>query len=286
MMSGSMQDAVNDGQRLAGRVVVVTGAARGIGRAVVEAVIADGGIAIAVDLLEGASAFASRAHIADASSPADMAQVIAQTVAEFGHLDAVVANAGLAVPTPPTTPLADAVAAFDAQWQANARAAFVTGRAAIDALVTAAVTAEITGAGPSDIILVSTDHVVPNPTTAPKTGWLDGYDAAKWALEGMRRNWASTLRAGGTASGTGSVGAGVRVNTIGMGETDTPMLRGFLSGRGVSEAKIDEMATAWMTAESVAAIFVDLLVDRDPQRTDTAIGLWPGQPMELTDRLR
>jgi hypothetical protein len=57
------------------------------------------------------------------------------------------------------------------------------------------------------------------------------------------------------------------------------MLRGFLSGRGVSEAKIDEMAASWMTAESVAAIFVDLLVDRDPQRTDTAIGLWPGQPM-------
>ena len=264
----------NDG-RLEGRVVLVTGAARGIGLAVVQAVLAAGGTAVAVDVRADELTAGSATHGADAADPAAMAAVVADTVARFGYLDTVVANAGLAIMTPPTDTLTAVIDAFDAQWQANAKAAFVTGRAAFAALEAAAGQRGV----PSDIVLVSTDHVVPNPAAVPKVGWLDGYDAAKWALEGMRRNWSATLRGRGDA-------AGVRVNTVAMGETDTPMLRNFLTARGVPDTTIDQMATTWMTAADVAEVFVALLADTDPTRTGTTVGLWPGQPMELIDRTR
>ena len=120
------------------------------------------------------------------------------------------------------TPLAAAVETFDRMLTANLRTAYVAVRAAIPHLV---------AAGRGDVVLVSTDHVVPRPGSVPKAGFMEAYDAAKWALEGLRRNWAVTLGR-----------AGVRVNTVAMGETDTPMLREFLADRGTAPERIDQMS--------------------------------------------
>lgn len=259
---------------LSGRVLLVTGGAQGIGRAVVLGAVEAGADVAVCDVHAAVRDLPGLAVVADAADPDDMERLVAGVVERFGRLDGVVANAGVAVPAPPDLPLHDVVESFDAQWRAIARAAYVTGRAALPALRRAA---RQSGRA-SDVILVSTDHVIPRPASSPKVGWLDGYDAAKWALEGLRRNWAATQRRADDFPG-------IRVNTIGMGETDTPMLRGFLSGRGTSETEIDRLATGWMTASDVAEVFLWLLADPDPDRTDTAVGLWPGHERRLDNRL-
>ena len=270
---------MNEGT-LIGRTVLVTGAAQGIGRAVAEMASRQGAQVVACDVQRSVTDLGLTGGwcvVADAAEPGEMAAVIQGAEERFGYLDVVVANAGIAAPTPPERPLDEVVADFDAQWRAIAKAAFVTGRASLGALRRAA-SREGGRVRPSDLIIVSTDHVVARPTGPVKVGWLDAYDAAKWSLEGLRRNWAATQRRTEDF-------AGIRVNTIGMGETDTPMLRTFLATRGVDAVAIEEMARGWMTAEQVAEVFVELLVNEEPDRTDTAIGLWPGEPRTIEDRL-
>ena len=249
---------------MSGRVALVTGAARGIGRAVAAAVRDAGADVVAVDLRPEVRELASptvRAHVADASSVDDMARIVREVESSGRRFDAVVANAGQAALTMLDAPLAEAAETFDRMWSGNARSAYVTVRAAMPHLLEA---------GAADVVLVSTDHVVPRPGSVPKTGPMEAYDAAKWALEGLRRNWAVTLGR-----------HGVRVNSVGMGETDTPMLREFLAGRGVPDERVQEMSKGWMTAEQVAAVVLALLTEARPGRTDAMIGLWPGFPVEL-----
>jgi 3-oxoacyl-[acyl-carrier protein] reductase len=259
---------------LEGRVVLVTGAARGIGRAVVLGAAQAGAQVVACDVDGAVRDLPGSTSVTDAADVAGMQRLVADAVDRFGHLDAVVANAGVAEPAPPERSLDEVVKSFDAQWHAIARAAYVTGRATIPVLRRTAVVKERA----CDLILVSTDHVIPRPDSSPKVGWLDGYDAAKWALEGLRRNWAATQRRSGDFPG-------IRVNTIAMGETDTPMLREFLQGRGVHDTEIERLAQRWLTAEAVAEVFLWLLGDSDPDRTDTAIGVWPGHERRLDNRL-
>jgi 3-oxoacyl-[acyl-carrier protein] reductase len=256
---GSDADAC--GHRLEGRVVLVTGAAQGIGRAVAEAVSAEGAVAVACDLRPEVRELGESAWVADASSVVDMERVVAHAIAAYGRLDAVLAAAGAAEVTSPDAPPAEAAALLDRMVEANLRTAYVTVRAALPHLATA---------GRGDLVLVSTDHVCPRPGARPKAGWMEEYDAAKWALEGLQRNWAVRLAS-----------RGIRVNSLAMGETDTPMLRTFLTDRGVPSEQIDEMAHGWLTAADIATVVVALLAEDVPSRTGTTIGLWPGFPVEL-----
>jgi NAD(P)-dependent dehydrogenase (short-subunit alcohol dehydrogenase family) len=256
--------ASNDGisrRGLEGRVVLVTGAAQGIGRAVAEAVSAEGGVAVACDIRPEVRELGVAAWVADAASVADMERVVANAVEAYGRLDAVVANAGAAELSSAELTASDAAAMFDRMLHANLRTAYVTVRAALPHLATA---------GRGDIVLVSTDHVCPRPGARPKVGWMEGYDAAKWGLEGLQRNWAATLRS-----------RGIRVNSLAMGETDTPMLRTFLADRGVPPEQIDDMASDWLAAADIAGVVVALLAEDAPDRTGTTIGLWPGFPVQL-----
>jgi NAD(P)-dependent dehydrogenase (short-subunit alcohol dehydrogenase family) len=199
-------------------------------------------------------------YLADAASTSDMARVVETTSNAGARIDAVVANAGAVAATSRDASLDQAVDVFDRMIADNARTAYVAVRASLAQLVD----------GGGDIVLLSTDHVVPEPGVEPKTGFMECYDAGKWALEGLRRNWAVTLGR-----------HGVRVNTVAMGATDTPMLREFLAEHGVAAERIDEMARGWLSARDVASVIVALIADADPARTGTTIGVWPGHPVEL-----
>lgn len=83
-----------------GRVVIVTGAAQGIGRELGRRFAADGATTYLVDLdkellEEAADRTGGRPLVADVSSTADVEHVIETVTAESGRLDIVVNNAGI-----------------------------------------------------------------------------------------------------------------------------------------------------------------------------------------------
>src|SRR5882724_1413875 len=99
----------NNGQKLAGKVAVVTGGSRGIGAAIAKRLAADGAI-VAITYSKGADtavsvvkeiersggkAIAIQADAADADA---VKAAIEKTVATFGRLDVLVNNAGTAIP--------------------------------------------------------------------------------------------------------------------------------------------------------------------------------------------
>jgi L-fucose dehydrogenase len=91
--------------QLKGNVVVVTGGAKGIGAAIIKACAQEGCIAVAVDRdvpacerLHGelsAEGLQSNFIAMDLSSPENCEAVLRQTVAEFGHIHALVNNVGI-----------------------------------------------------------------------------------------------------------------------------------------------------------------------------------------------
>ncbi len=99
----------NNGQKLAGRVAVVTGGSRSIGAAIAKRLAADGA-SVVITYTKGADAAASvvkeieiaggkalaiRADAADANA---VKAAVEKTVAQFGRLDVLVNNAGTAIP--------------------------------------------------------------------------------------------------------------------------------------------------------------------------------------------
>jgi methylmalonyl-CoA mutase cobalamin-binding domain/chain len=80
---------------LAGRVVAVTGAARGLGAAYVEHLLDAGAAVVANDLDPFEAAGAVEVVPGDVADPATAEAIVSTALARFGRLDAIVANAGL-----------------------------------------------------------------------------------------------------------------------------------------------------------------------------------------------
>ena len=102
---------MNNGQKLSGKVALVTGGSRGIGAAIAKRLAADGGT-VAITYTKGGDAAASvikeieRAGgkaisiQADAADAGAVRAAVEKTVATFGRLDILVNNAGTAIPKP------------------------------------------------------------------------------------------------------------------------------------------------------------------------------------------
>lgn len=99
-----------DASELAGKVALVTGGARNIGRAIACA-LAEGGAAVVVNArtsrdeaeetvgMIGAAGGRAAAHFADVTDPAAVAAMVAETVKAFGRIDFLVNNAAIRAET-------------------------------------------------------------------------------------------------------------------------------------------------------------------------------------------
>ena len=109
-----------------GKVVIVTGAAQGIGRAIAEAYSREGATVIAADLQETER---DKIHFirTDVRKESDIHSLMAKVVEQFGKIDVLINNAGKFVVTPPTELKLDV---WDDIINTNLRSVFLCSREA------------------------------------------------------------------------------------------------------------------------------------------------------------
>jgi NAD(P)-dependent dehydrogenase (short-subunit alcohol dehydrogenase family) len=235
-----------------GRVAIVTGAADGLGAAFAVALRGAGVTVEACDIR-------SREDVSrvDVAEPQQVKAFVDAVFERHGRVDILVANAGICRATNVLGSWEEAVDDYDAHFRVNTLGVYLFGRA---------VAPLMTVAGDGHIVVISTDHVVPPPDRPTGGGArMDVYDASKWALRGFVEGWARALAP-----------HGVRVNALGMGATDTAMLRGFLGNRFR-----EEMVANWMRPEEIGRLLVDLLDEGSEGRSGQTIGIWVDHPIEL-----
>ncbi|MEU0494055.1 SDR family NAD(P)-dependent oxidoreductase [Mycobacterium sp. NPDC006124] len=180
--------------RFAGRRALVTGGSRGIGRAIVERLAAEGAHVVIADLDEmEAKSTASAVHgtealrldVAEPSMFDEVARVV-------GPLDIVVANAGIQTFAPATDL---AVQDWDRVLDVNARGT----------LLTLQLAAALLNQGGSAIAIASIQAQLPNRLTA-------NYAASKAAVRSLVRSFAAELAP-----------RGIRVNAVAPGRIDTAL---------------------------------------------------------------
>ena len=258
-----------DGLPLDGRVVLVTGAARGQGRAHCEAFAAAGCDVVAIDLCADldtvpyalgtraeldATASAVRAAgrrchtaVADVRDLAAMRAAVDAGVAELGGLDFVVANAGVSPEVRPSWEREEQE--WDATLGVNLKGTWVTTTAAIPHVLA-------TGRGGSIVLVSSMVGLRGAPFTA-------SYSTSKWAVRGLAKSLAGELGF-----------SDVRVNSIHPGNVRTPMIdnpaMNALMGGGEGATLEDAAATyqrmnmlphPWVEAADIASMAVYLCSD-------------------------
>lgn len=180
-----------DTGRLRDRVVIVTGASSGIGEATALAFAAAGArVVLAARRAERLAALAERiaaiggtalAVVADVTREEDVAHLFARAVEDFGRVDVLVNNAGIADATPTDDLTLDR---WQAVIQTNLTSAFLCSRAALRLMKPQ---------GRGRIINVgSLSAHVPRPHSA-------AYTASKFALDGLTRSMAVDARDHGIA---------------------------------------------------------------------------------------
>jgi len=243
---------------LLGKVAIVTGAAGGLGRAFAEGLRDQGALIVACDVDPAVEELGGLSLVADVSRPDDVRRVVDAALEHHERVDVLVNNAGVARPTRAGDSWEQGLADYDAVMGPNLYGVFLFGRAVAPIMLEQ---------GSGHIVNVSTDHVYPVPGERVwGHGGMDLYNASKWALNGLTLDWAATLGR-----------RGVRVNSLCMGATDTPMLRQF-----AGEVP-DEIVASWMRPEEVCDVLVELLAEGPDGRSGHNIGLWVGRELSLDD---
>lgn len=193
--------------RLMGKVALVTGASRGLGRAVATAyaregadlaICARGEVALARVAEElralGARVLAIRA---DAADPHDVERIVSLTLQEYGRIDVLVNNASILGPSPMPYLLDYPADDFADVLKVNVLGPFLVTRQVLGAMLQR---------GEGAVISVTSEA-----GSVGYPGW-GAYGVSKFALEGLCQTWAAEVE-----------GTGVRVNLVDPGEMDTEM---------------------------------------------------------------
>jgi meso-butanediol dehydrogenase / (S,S)-butanediol dehydrogenase / diacetyl reductase len=185
------------------KVALVTGAAHGIGRACVDAFVADGWSVVAVDLDEdglrllGDAVATVRGDVADRATNL---RAVEEASTRYGRLDCAVANAGVNLPK-----LVDDTTdeEFDRLIDVNVRAPVYLAQAAHRALA---------DSGGSLVVIASKTGLVAQRNSPI---YVATKGAAIQLARALALDWAPE---------------GIRVNALCPGIVDTPMLRSFVEG--------------------------------------------------------
>ena len=226
---------MTDEADLKGRVVVITGASSGIGAALAEALAAAGGRPVLVarrerELREVAARCGPEALAipADVTRRVEVARVLEEAVARFGHVDVWVNNAGRGI-TRPVSQLTDAD--FDEMMLVNVKSALYGMQAVLP---------HFKERGRGQIVNVSS--MLGRIPLAPMRS---AYNAAKHALNALTGSLRGELRADYPAIVVTTVSPGVVATEFGV-----KALGGGIDSRTVPSAQ---------TAEEVAAVILDAI---------------------------
>ncbi|HWL27491.1 MAG TPA: SDR family oxidoreductase, partial [Burkholderiaceae bacterium] len=192
-----------DFNTLEGRVVLITGAGRGLGAAISETLARDGAHVVATDL-DGASARTMADGIQaqsgkacafqlDVGDEAQIREVLAGAVKECGRLDAVINNAGIDV----TIGIRELDSKdWDRVIRTNLTGPFLLAKHCLEHLAPGG-------------------HIVNIASTAARRAWPNAsvYHASKWGLMGLTHALHAELR-----------GTGVKVSAVIAGGMRTPFL--------------------------------------------------------------
>jgi NAD(P)-dependent dehydrogenase (short-subunit alcohol dehydrogenase family) len=242
--------------RFDGRNVVVTGAARGIGRAIVTAFLREGATVLAADL-DGLRLEATAAELAsprlhtragDIGDAKDAAAMVEHAISTFGRLHVLVNNAGM-MPDGPILEVGEEL--FARTFATNVTGPFFATQAAARHMCA--------NGGGAIVSIASANVFMGESPEAP-------YNASKAAVVALARSFAHEL---------GHLG--LRVNCVAPGETVTPEAAAELAGADLARerayvgriplrrpGRVDEQAAAVLFLASDDASFVTgqtLIVD-------------------------
>ena len=230
---------------LGGHVVVVTGAASGMGRAIAQAATREGARLVLSDLdadrlkaTAGELGGEVRSLRTDVTQPAEIEALLALAERDFGRIDGLVTCAGIIT----TTPLLEITPAeWDRVFAVNAKGTFFTVQAALRRMLPR---------GRGRIVTIGSDSYKLGGGRVANIP----YAATKGAVVTMTKGFARHL-----------AGTGVRINCVNPGPCDTPMhapltpeQRAMIAGRiplgrfGLPE----EIASAVLFLLSDAASFI------------------------------